>query len=61
MAFASSHMFRDLIPQLASHFHVVAPDYLGFGYSDAPAATHFQYTFDNITAQIEELLFTTWA
>ena len=56
---SSSHMFRDLIPQLASHFHVVAPDYLGFGYSDAPAATDFQYTFDNITAQIEELLFTT--
>ncbi|MGB6686636.1 MAG: alpha/beta hydrolase [Terracidiphilus sp.] len=56
---SSSHMFRDLIPQLANHFHVVAPDYLGFGYSDAPAATHFQYNFDNITAQIEELLFTT--
>jgi pimeloyl-ACP methyl ester carboxylesterase len=56
---SSSHMFRELIPQLASHFHVVAPDYLGFGYSDAPAATHFQYNFDNITAQIEELLFTT--
>jgi pimeloyl-ACP methyl ester carboxylesterase len=56
---SSSHMFRDLIPQLASHFHVVAPDYLGFGYSDAPAATNFHYTFDSITAQIEELLFTT--
>ena len=47
---SSSHMFRDLIPQLAGHFHVVAPDYLGFGYSDAPAATDFQYTFDSITA-----------
>jgi pimeloyl-ACP methyl ester carboxylesterase len=56
---SSSHMFRELIPQLASHFHVIAPDYLGFGYSDAPAATDFQYTFDSITAQIEELLFTT--
>jgi pimeloyl-ACP methyl ester carboxylesterase len=56
---SSSHMFRELIPQLASHFHVVAPDYLGFGYTDAPAATDFQYTFDSITAQIEELLFTT--
>jgi pimeloyl-ACP methyl ester carboxylesterase len=35
---SSSHMFRDLIPQLANHFHVLAPDYLGFGYSDAPAS-----------------------
>jgi pimeloyl-ACP methyl ester carboxylesterase len=55
---SSSHMFRDLIPQLTDHFHVVAPDYLGFGYSDAPAATDFKYSFDNITAQIEKLLFT---
>jgi pimeloyl-ACP methyl ester carboxylesterase len=54
---SSSHMFRDLIPQLADDFHVIAPDYLGFGYSDAPSATEFQYTFDNVTALIEELLF----
>jgi pimeloyl-ACP methyl ester carboxylesterase len=54
---SSSHMFRDLIPQLADDFHVIAPDYLGFGYSDAPSATAFQYTFDNVTALIEELLF----
>jgi pimeloyl-ACP methyl ester carboxylesterase len=54
---SSSHMFRELIPQLAGDFHVVAPDYLGFGYSDAPSATEFQYTFDNVTALIEELLF----
>jgi pimeloyl-ACP methyl ester carboxylesterase len=56
---SSSHMFRDLIPQLAGDFHVIAPDYLGFGYSDAPSATVFQYTFDNVTALIEELLFST--
>jgi pimeloyl-ACP methyl ester carboxylesterase len=54
---SSSHMFRDLIPQLAGDFHVIAPDYLGFGYSDAPNATEFQYTFGNVTALIEELLF----
>jgi pimeloyl-ACP methyl ester carboxylesterase len=54
---SSSHMFRDLIPQLAGDFRVIAPDYLGFGYSDAPSATEFQYTFDNLTALIEELLF----
>ncbi len=40
----SSHMFRDLIPQLAGKFHVIAPDYVGFGYSDAPDAGKFNYT-----------------
>ncbi|MDD5322622.1 MAG: alpha/beta hydrolase [Methylococcales bacterium] len=55
---SSSHMFRDLIPKLADKFHVIAPDYLGFGYSDQPSAKEFHYTFDNLTAQIEELLFT---
>ena len=54
---SSSHMFRDLIPKLAQKFHVVAPDYIGFGYSDAPSVTDFQYNFDNLTAHIEELLF----
>jgi len=55
---SSSHMFRDLIPQLAEKFHVIAPDYVGFGYSDAPDAKKFDYTFDNLAAHIEELLFT---
>jgi pimeloyl-ACP methyl ester carboxylesterase len=54
---SSSHMFRDLIPQLSGSFHVVAPDYIGFGYSDAPDVTSFQYTFDNLAEHIEELLF----
>jgi pimeloyl-ACP methyl ester carboxylesterase len=54
---SSSHMFRDLIPQLAGNFHIIAPDYPGFGYSDAPDTTSFKYTFDNLAAQIEELLF----
>src|SRR5215813_2074239 len=40
---SSSHMFRDLIPQLADKFHVIAPDYLGFGYSDAPSVQEFEY------------------
>ena len=53
----SSHMFRDLIPQLAAKFHVIAPDYVGFGYSDAPDASKFEYTFDNLAAYVEELLF----
>jgi pimeloyl-ACP methyl ester carboxylesterase len=54
---SSSHMFRDLIPRLSSSFHVIAPDYPGFGYSDAPDVSKFKYTFDNLAAQIEELLF----
>ena len=54
---SSSHMFRDLIPQLADKFHVIAPDYVGFGYSDAPDVSRFDYTFDNLAAHIEELLF----
>jgi pimeloyl-ACP methyl ester carboxylesterase len=54
---SSSHMYRDLIPQLAGAFHVIAPDYPGFGYSDAPDASKFDYTFDNLAAYVEELLF----
>ncbi len=56
---SSSHMFRDLIPQLADRLHVIAPDYPGFGYSDAPAADTFEYTFDNLAAYTEALLFGT--
>jgi pimeloyl-ACP methyl ester carboxylesterase len=42
----SSYMFRNLVPALADHYHVIAPDHLGFGLSDAPAADDFDYTFD---------------
>lgn len=54
---SSSHMFRDLIPQLSDKFHVIAPDYVGFGYSDAPSVQEFEYTFDNLASYIEDLLF----
>ena len=54
---SSSHMFRDLIPQLSDKFHVIAPDYVGFGYSDAPGVHAFEYTFDNLAAHVEDLLF----
>ena len=54
---SSSHMFRDLIPRLADKFHVIAPDYVGFGYSDAPTVKEFDYTFDNLAAHVEDLLF----
>lgn len=42
---ASSHMFRDLIPEIAGSYHVIAPDYPGFGQSSAPAAEHYDYDF----------------
>jgi pimeloyl-ACP methyl ester carboxylesterase len=42
----SSHMYRHLIPALADRYHVVAPDYLGAGASDAPSVGEFTYTFD---------------
>jgi len=45
----SSFMFRNLIPALADRYHVIAPDHLGFGLSDAPAAEQFDYTFDALT------------
>lgn len=54
---SSSHMFRELILRLADHFHVIAPDYIGFGYSAQPAGTEFKYTFDNLTEHVEKLLF----
>ncbi len=49
----SSRMFRDLIPQLADRYHVVAPDYPGFGYSSMPDHKAFAYTFENLTRVIE--------
>ena len=52
----SSFMFRELIPRLAGDFHVIAPDHLGFGLSDAPPATEFDYTFDALTGITAALL-----
>jgi pimeloyl-ACP methyl ester carboxylesterase len=51
---ASSFMFRRLIDQLAGQFHVIAPDYPGFGHSDAPPPSRFSYTFDRLTDYIEQ-------
>jgi len=53
---SSSHMYRNLIPQLATRYHVVAPDYPGFGYSDAPRAEQFEYTFDHLAAIVDHFL-----
>jgi pimeloyl-ACP methyl ester carboxylesterase len=50
---SAGHMFRDLIPLLADRFHLVAPDLPGFGQSDMPARSSFQYTFDNVADVID--------
>jgi pimeloyl-ACP methyl ester carboxylesterase len=50
----SSHMFRDLIPLLADRYHVIAPDYPGFGNSDTPDTRQFEYTFDHLAAVIQD-------
>ncbi|MGD1108810.1 MAG: alpha/beta hydrolase [Mycobacterium sp.] len=52
----SSHMFRDLVPALADRYHVIAPDHLGFGLSDAPPVDEFDYTFDALTDLTAALL-----
>jgi pimeloyl-ACP methyl ester carboxylesterase len=49
----ASHMFRDLIPQLVDQFRLIAPDLPGFGQSDMPERTKFNYTFDNISGIID--------
>jgi pimeloyl-ACP methyl ester carboxylesterase len=52
----SSHMYRELIPTLADDYHVIAPDYPGFGYSDSPDRTTFSYTFDHIADVVQRFL-----
>jgi len=53
---ASSHMFRDLMPKLADRFRLIAPDYPGFGYSDAPPPHAFEYTFDHLAEIVEKFV-----
>jgi pimeloyl-ACP methyl ester carboxylesterase len=53
---SSSHMFRNLIPLLADRFYVIAPDYIGFGQSDAPDHAAFTYSFDNLTRAVTGLI-----
>ncbi len=50
----SSRMYRNLMPMLAERYHVVAPDYPGFGNSSAPAVDKFEYTFENLTNLIDK-------
>jgi pimeloyl-ACP methyl ester carboxylesterase len=52
----SSRMFRNLIPALADRFHLVAPDYPGFGHSAFPPANEFEYSFANLTGVVERFI-----
>ena len=51
---SSSRMFEPLLTRLADQFHLVAPDYPGFGHSDAPTPKEFSYTFDNIAKVMDD-------
>lgn len=50
----SSHMYRNLIPELADKYHVIAPDYPGFGNSEQPPMDEFEYSFDHLADIVEE-------
>lgn len=52
----SSHMFRELIPELAAKYHVIAPDYPGFGASDMPDAASYDYSFANAADIVTQLI-----
>lgn len=52
----SSHMFRNVIPALADKFHLVAPDYPGFGYSSMPPVDRFEYTFDHLAEIVDKFV-----
>ena len=52
----SSHMFRTLIPELADNYHVIAPDYPGYGNSSMPLVSEFEYSFDHMAAIVEQLI-----
>lgn len=52
----SSHMFRNLIPALSDRFHLVAPDYPGYGNSAMPAMDKFDYSFDNMAKVVDKFI-----
>jgi pimeloyl-ACP methyl ester carboxylesterase len=52
----SSHMFRNLMPALEKEFHLIAPDYPGFGNSAMPTVDEFEYSFDRLAEILEKFL-----
>src|SRR5207302_7787118 len=70
---SSSHMFRNLIPMLADKYHVVAPDFPGYGESSAPSVNDFDYSYErlaivtekfteklNLSSILHKAIFLTW-
>ena len=53
---SSSHVYRNLIKELADEYHIIAPDHPGFGNSDQPPMNEFQYTFDNLSNMINNFV-----
>ena len=53
---SASHMYRDLMPMLEGHFHLIAPDYPGFGQSESPSRDKFVYTFDHLAEVMDAFL-----
>lgn len=53
---SSSHMFRDLINDLSADYHLIAPDYPGFGQSSTPSVSAYEYNFDNLALTISRLI-----
>lgn len=52
----SSHMYRNLINDLSDQYHLIAPDYPGYGNSEQPAMSDFEYTFENYAKIVSQLL-----
>src|SRR5215469_6957145 len=50
----SSRMYQGLMPLLADRYHLIAPDYPGFGLSDAPPKYKFTYSFDHLTQVMDD-------
>jgi pimeloyl-ACP methyl ester carboxylesterase len=53
---ASSHQYRNLMPALADRFHLLAPDYPGFGNTGVPDRSGFSYTFEHLTEVVDQLI-----
>ncbi len=53
---SSSHMYRNLMDDLSSRYHLIAPDYPGFGLSSCPSVSEFSYTFDHLSAIMENFI-----
>ena len=52
----SSHMFRNIIPTLSEKYHVIAPDYPGYGNSSMPSLEEYEYSFDNVAKTVDKFL-----